>query len=451
MLYRKKLKDIEKWYKESNKALLIDGARQVGKTKLIEYFLESNNIDYLGIDLIKNEDALEIFNTSKSCDQLLLRLSGISNKRLIPGKTVIYIDEIQQANDAITLLKYCVLDGRYRFIVSGSLLGIKLKDIKSIPVGYMQIINMYPLDFEEFMVANGVTDRIFNYIKDCFINLKTVDTSVHKQLLDLFKTYLIVGGMPEAVQKFIDTKNLGDVKDVHNEIDALYLKDITQYNKKDKLLIDDIYNLIPSELNNQNKRFIIKNLNQKARYSKYESSFVWIKDSGVGLFTYNVDNLKYPLLESKERSMFKLFLCDIGLLCSKLYGENIISILNRDVDINYGAVYESVVAQELIAHGYPLYYYNNKKKGEVDFAIEVGTDVVPIEVKSGKDYKRHSALNNILKDNKTIKYAYIFNNDNFIKKDDKKIYLPIYMIMFINNSALNRDMIYSPDISLLTK
>lgn len=451
MLYRKKLKDIEKWYKESNKALLIDGARQVGKTKVIEYFLESNNIDYLGIDLIKNEDALEIFNTSKSCDQLLLRLSGISNKRLIPGKTVIYIDEIQQANDAITLLKYCVLDGRYRFIVSGSLLGIKLKDIKSIPVGYMQIINMYPLDFEEFMVANGVTDKIFNYIKDCFINLKTVDTSVHKQLLDLFKTYLIVGGMPEAVQKFIDTKNLGDVKDVHNEIDVLYLKDITQYNKKDKLLIDDIYNLIPSELNNQNKRFIIKNLNEKARYSKYESSFVWIKDSGVGLFTYNVDNLKYPLLESKERSLFKLFLCDIGLLCSKLYGENIISILNRDVDINYGAVYESVVAQELIAHGYPLYYYNNKKKGEVDFAIEVGSDVVPIEVKSGKDYKRHSALNNILKDNKTIKYAYIFNNDNFIKKDDKKIYLPIYMIMFINNSALNRDMIYSPDISLLTK
>lgn len=299
MLYRKKLKDIEKWYKESNKALLIDGARQVGKTKLIEYFLESNNIDYLGIDLIKNEDALEIFNTSKSCDQLLLRLSGVSNKRLIPGKTVIYIDEIQQANDAITLLKYCVLDGRYRFIVSGSLLGIKLKDIKSIPVGYMQIINMYPLDFEEFMVANGVTDRIFNYIKDCFINLKTVDTSVHKQLLDLFKTYLIVGGMPEAVQKFIDTKNLGDVKDVHNEIDTLYLKDITQYNKKDKLLIDDIYNLIPGELNNQNKRFIFKNLNQKARYSKYESSFVWIKDSGVGLFTYNVDNLKYPLLESK--------------------------------------------------------------------------------------------------------------------------------------------------------
>lgn len=452
MLYRKRLKDIEKWYKKSNKVLLIDGARQVGKSSLIEYFLETNNLDYLEVDLLKNSEALEIFNTSKSCDQLLLRLSGLANKRLIPGKTIIYIDEIQAATDAITVLKYCVQDGRYRFIVSGSLLGIKLKDVGSLPVGYMEIMQMYPMDFEEFMIANGVSEDIFNYISACFNKLESVDINIHKQLLDLFKTYLVVGGLPEAVQRFIDTKNLGVVKDVHLDIDTLYLKDIAQYKKDSKLYIDDVYNLIPSELNNQNKRFIVKNLNQKARYSKYESSFVWLKDSGVGLFVYNVDNLTYPLLESKERSLFKLFLCDIGLLSSKLYGENIASILNKQIDINYGAIYESVVAQELIAHGYPLYYYNNKKKGEIDFVIEVGSDVVPIEVKSGKDYKRHSALSNVLKDNKSIKQAYIFNNDNKIIKDNKKVYMPIYMIMFVKKDiTINNDLIYDPDISLLVK
>lgn len=453
MLYRKCADKIDDWFKNGHKALLIDGARQVGKSTIIEDYLLSNKIDYVKFDLIENEDVKDAFDVSNNVEQLIIRLKAISSKELIDNKTVIFIDEIQEAKDAITPLKYLVENTKYRYIVSGSLLGIKLKDVRSLPVGYLDVFAMYPMDFEEFMLANNVSKKIIDNLKECFNNHCDVDSIIHNQIMNLFKTYLVVGGMPNAVNEYVNTKNIRNVQTIHNYIDNLYRRDIAKYCKDNKLLIDEIYDLIPSELNNQNKRFIVKNLNEKARFSRYESSFVWLNDSGVGLYTYNVDNPIYPLLGSKERSLFKLFLCDVGLLSTKLYRDNVVRILNKDIDVNYGAIYEAFVAEELTAHNHSLFYYNNKSRGEVDFLIEEDSDVVPIEVKSGKDYIRHSALTNLLSDyGNYINKAYVLNNDYHISVNNKKIYMPIYMLMFIKkNIMLKEDYVYKPDISLLTK
>ena len=417
MLERKITKKILDWYKNSSSALLIDGARQIGKTTIIEEFLKTNNVDYLELNLIENKLALEAFNTSDNAKQLLLRISSFSNKGLIENKTVIFVDEIQEANDVITPIKFLVQNKKYKFIFSGSLLGIKMQEILSIPIGSLNVLQMYPMDFEEFGKAVGVLDKTFSYLRECFEKNIKVDEVIHKQMMSLFNTYLVVGGMPKAVVQFIERNDINKVNEVLNDIDYGYRQDISKYQKKNKLLIQEIYDLIPSELNAQNKRFILKDLNSKARFYKYETSFTWLNNSRVGLFVHNVDNPIYPLLASKEKTLFKLFLCDIGLLAYKLFTGNQIVLLNGYSNLNYGAIYEAVVAQEIKAHGFELYYCSDKKRGEIDFLIEKDNKVIPIEVKSGKDYKRHSALTQLMSI-KDFNYekAFVFCNDNIKKK-----------------------------------
>lgn len=363
--------------------------------------------------------------------------------------TVIFIDEIQEADDAITPIKFLVQNTKFKFIFSGSFLGVKMQDIQSVPIGFLTVLQMYPMDFQEFCKAVGVSDRTLSYLNECLENRKPVDEIIHKQILNLFKTYIIVGGMPQAVFEFVKTNDMTKVNRVLENIDYGYRQDITKYQKTDKLLIQDIFNLIPSELNAQNKRFILKSLNEKARFYQYETSFTWLKNSGVGLFVHNVDNPVYPLLASKERTLFKLFLCDVGLLTYKLYSGNQILILNGDSDLNYGAVYEAVVAQELKAHGFELFYNNDKKRGEIDFLIEKDNRIIPLEVKSGKNYKRHSALTQLMA-NDAFHYheGVVLCNDN-VKVENKIVYLPIYMIAFIQNTKNDGQTLVHLDISSL--
>ena len=449
MLYRKITKKIDDWFKNDQNALLIDGARQVGKTTAIKNYLDDNNIDYVEFNLLLDKDACEAFETSRDYDQLIFRLQSLARKDIVDGKTVVFIDEIQEPKDAITIIKDLVIKTKTKFILSGSLLGVKLSNIESIPAGYMKILKMYPMDFEEFMIASKVTSKTFDYIKDCYKNLSKVDDIIHKQLLDLFNLYLIVGGYPKAVNRYLETNNLKDVYDVIDDIDRAYQTDVTKYSNENKLLIKDIYELIPSELNSQNKRFILKNLNEKERFYQSEDSFIWLLDSGIGLFTYNVSDISYPLLASKSRTLFKLFLCDTGLLAYKLFGSDAIKILNGNTTINYGAIYENVVAKELSSHGFNLFYNNDKKRGEIDFLIDYDTDIIPIEVKSGKDYKRHSALDNLLSNKDyNISKAYIFSNGN-VEIKDKRIYLPIYMVSFMSKEREREDTIFKIDISKL--
>lgn len=449
MLLRKVYKDIDEWYKSDSKALLIDGARQVGKTTSIENYLNDNKIEYVKFNLVTDNNAYEAFESSNNYNELMLKLSSLASKDIVDEKTVVFIDEVQAPKDAITIIKELAINSKCKFIFSGSLLGVKLNNIESIPAGYIRIIRMYPLDFEEFLMALNVSKKTFEHIKDCFDNLKAVDETVHKQLMKLFNLYLIIGGYPKAVQSYIDTNNLKNVYEVEKDIDSSYEVDISKYAKDNKLLIKDIYNLIPSELNSQNKRFILKRLNEKERFYQSEESFMWLHNSGIGLFTYNVSSPTYPLLANKNRTLFKLFLCDTGLLSYKLFGTDAIKILNGNVNINYGSLYENVVAKELSTHGYNLFYNSDKKRGEVDFLIEEDAKIVPIEVKSGKDYKRHSALNNLLSNKDfNIEKAYIFTNNNLLVEENR-IYLPIYMVMFFVNEREMNDTFFKVDISAL--
>ena len=449
LIKRKAIKQIEKWYSSKNKkCLLITGARQVGKTFLIREFLKASGSDFLELNFLNNDLAKDAFETSKNAEEFLLKISALAKKPLKKQSTIIFIDEVQEAKEIITKIKFLVEDNSYRYILSGSLLGVELKNVKSIPVGYMDIIEMFPLDFEEFIRANNVSEQILEYLHKCYKEEKEVDSIIHQQMIKLFNLYLVIGGFPEVVREFLKSNDLMKTSSLLESIDRTYLLDISKYDLKDSLLIKDVYDLIPSELNHSNKRFILKDLNTKSRFYSYEESFVWLIDSNIGLFVYNANEAKFPLLASKERTLFKLFLCDVGLLTHKICKDNVIKILNGDVNFNFGALYESAVAQELKAKGFKLFYYNNKKFGEVDFLIEINSKVVPIEVKSGKDYKRHAALNNLVNnDELKIEKGIVYNNSN-LKKVGKILYLPIYMIMFLKDKQ-DSSLIYKPDLSAL--
>jgi predicted AAA+ superfamily ATPase len=374
---------------------------------------------------------MSIFSNAKDSTDILLRLSAYVRRPLIKGKTLIFFDEVQECKDIVTAIKFLVDEGSYRYIMSGSLLGVDIKDLRSVPVGYMDIKEMYPLDLEEFVEALGIGETVISVIRESWTEHKPVDDFIHKKLLELFRLYLIVGGMPAAVQKYLDTNNLQEVMAEQQAIIRLYKKDISKYDTGHKLYIEEIFDLIPPELNAKNKRFILKNLNENIKFSRYENSFIWLKDAGVALPVYNVEEPKVPLILSRSRNLFKLFQNDIGLLACQYSDRIQLRILNNEKDINFGSIYENFVAQELHAHGFDLYYFNSKKQGELDFVIEQNGQIVPIEVKSGKDYERHDALNNVMRNSDyDIQTAYVLCNDN-LKVHGSVTYLPIYMLMFI--------------------
>lgn len=378
----------------------------------------------------------------------MLRLSALTDVPMIPGETLIFFDEVQECPEIVTAIKFLVEDGQYRYILSGSLLGVELKDIRSVPVGYLSILEMYPLDFREFCEANRVSQTVMDKLKECFEKKQPVDELIHEKMMELFRLYLIVGGMPAVVDAYIRTNNLKEVLRIQQGIVQLYYKDIAKYDKDNKLYLDEIFSLIPSELNNKNKRFIMKDLNENFRFSRYENSFIWLKEAGVALPVYCVQEPELPLLLSKSTNLFKLFLSDVGLLASMYVDGLQLKILNREKDINFGAIYENAAAQELKAHGFELYYFNSKKQGELDFVIEYKGNVLPLEIKSGKAYTRHNALDNVLKDERyAIPQALVFCNEN-ISTVDKIVYLPIYMIGFLENEKID-EYIYSIDLSAL--
>lgn len=436
MLKRKIDNYITHYYETTRNALLIAGARQIGKTYSIREFGKTFK-SFIEINFIESPEAVALFREAKNSNDILLRLSTITSTPLIKGETLIFFDEVQQCPDIVTAIKFLVDEGSYRYILSGSLLGVELKDLRSEPVGYMGVKDMFPLDFEEFISCVGVNDTVIRALHDAWRNRTPIDEFVHSKIMELFRLYLVVGGMPSAVSKYIESNNLQEVMAVQQDIIRLYKRDIAQYDPNNKLYIEEIFNLIPPELNAKNKRFILKRLNEHAKFDRVENSFLWLTNAGVALPVYNVEEPKMPLLLARSRNLFKLFQSDIGLLASQ-YAEGIqMQIIKGDKNINFGAIYENAVAQELVAHGIIPYYYNNKKRGELDFVIELDGKVLPIEVKSGKDYETHRALSNVMNcDEYDLPKAVVFNNDN-LRVVDKIIYAPIYMVMFLekNNTA----------------
>lgn len=446
MLKRKIDKYLIDFYNKTEKALLVTGARQTGKSFSIRHFGERHFPHFVEINFINQPDAVNAMKGATSSQDILMRLSLLTDTPLVKGQTLVFFDEVQECPEIVTAIKFLVDEGSYRYILSGSLLGVELNDLRSEPVGYLDVKEMYPLDLEEFFDAMGVPEHVMEMLKVSFAKREAVDSFVHGKMMELFRVYLIVGGMPAAVQKYVDTHNLQEVMALQQSIIRLYKRDIAKYDRNNKLYIEEIFDLIPPELNAKNKRFILKNLNENAKFSRYENSFLWLKDAGVALPTYNVEEPTVPLKLSRSRNLFKLFQSDVGLLACQ-YAEGIqLRIINDEKNINCGAIYENMVAQELYAHGFELYYFNSKRQGELDFVFEQDGHTVPIEVKSGKDYMRHNALTNVIENTAyDIPQAFVLCHDN-LTTQGKVCYLPIYMVTFFKKQSLG-DVVYSVDLS----
>ncbi|MCF0201704.1 MAG: ATP-binding protein [Bacteroidales bacterium] len=440
MINRKIYSKLEHFYKNHKNALLVTGARQVGKTFSIRHFGKSHFASFVEFNFIENPELIQLFAGAKGVDDLLLRLSTSTSIPLIEGETLVFFDEVQECPALMTAIKFLVDDGRFRYILSGSLLGVDLKDWRSVPVGYMGVCEMFPLDLQEFFEAIGVQPIVFDAVRKCWDEKTPVDAFVHAKLMEAVRLYLLVGGMPAVVDAYLQTNNMQRVAQQQQDILSLYRLDIAKYDVARKLYLEEIFRLIPSELNAKNKRFILKDLNENLKFQRYENSFLWLKGAGVAIPVYNVDEPKQPLLLARSRNLFKLFQNDVGLLTAQYAGDIQRRVLQGDTSINYGAIYENLVAQELKAHGFDMYYFNSKRQGEVDFVVEDG-GVLPIEVKSGKDYALHRALANIMNvEDYALTDALVLCNDN-LHRDGKVLYAPIYMIMFVEKKPCE-DFVY---------
>lgn len=439
---------IQNWINNSKKALLIYGARQVGKTYLIREMLKRNSISYFEINFQEREDILKAIKDLNNAEDISMRLALYSDEPLIEKESVIFLDEVQLYPEIITKIKFLVDEGKYRYILSGSNLGVELKGIKSIPIGYIDMFKMYPMNYLEFVEAIGINQNTIDYLKECFDKLEPVDEIIHKRMLNASYYYLICGGMPSVVDTFVKTRNLREVRDEQQNIIRQYKADFIKYENVDKKLkIISIYDSIPAQLNQQNRRFIFTQLDKELKFDRYENSFLWLKDAAVAIPIYIAKKPKAPLILSKSKNQFKLFMSDVGLLTSSYpdYISKELLNMNPEYEINNGALFENFIAQELVSMNIQPYYFKSKNIGEIDFLIEYDNQVIPLEIKSGKDYKIHKALDNLLNTREySIKKAYILSPSN-IEIDDKNIYLPIYMTGLFNN-RIDEDIIINLNI-----
>ena len=440
MLERKFTQFLEHFLmEETNKILLVNGARQIGKSYLIRYVGQKLFSHFVEINLKEDKEGDQVFADVHTTQDLYIRLSNYYSAPLGDKRdTLVFLDEIQSYPHLMTMLKFLNQESRYRFIASGSQLGVALSQTPSVPLGSVTIEQMYPLDFEEFLWATGISKEWIENIRDFFIHEKPLDERTHHLLLKRFQYYLLVGGLPEAINQYLADRNMARVRQTHRDIHNLYRIDASQYDKEHKLKIRNIYDLIPSNLENKKKRIVYKNIEGKKgkTFSDYADEFEYLTNSGVALEVTAISNPRFPLVESEQKRLVKLYLNDVGLLTHLLYGLNVNAVLQDIKSINLGTVYESVIAQELSAHGFKLYYYDNKKKGEVDFLIDDQENLkaLPLEIKSGKDYTEHSALTKFLETpDYGIDRAIVFSNEREIFMKKGVTYLPIYYCMFLQN------------------
>lgn len=441
VLYRKIQEKIINYLKSnSNKIMIIDGARQIGKSFIIRYvcneLFKDKYPNYIEINFVEDSLGPRNFAEAKNKDDFYFKLSMLAGEKMQDkNNTIVFIDEIQEYPWFLTMLKFLKQDDRFTYICSGSLLGVTLLKTPSIPIGSIDVVHMYPLDFEEFLLANGFNNFVISAMKDKFKKLESLDESTHRKVLDLFKKYLLVGGLPDAVNSFLEKINIVQVREIQTIIHDFYGDDASKYDKEHKLKIKRIYDLIPSTLENKKKRIVVQDIENKKgkRFSNYQDEFDYLINSGITLEVKALSNPVFPLIESSGKNLLKLYLNDVGILTNILYKNNINAILNDEKSINLGTVYESVVASELKAHGYNLFYYDNKANGEVDFLIDDydNLTVLPLEIKSGKNYTIHSAINKFLSNKDyNVQKGYVLSNERIIFQKENIIYLPIYYIMF---------------------
>lgn len=420
--------------------VIVDGARQIGKTYTIRHLGKKLFRNYIEINMERDKQHDRLFAEAKTTEQFYLALSAFAGEKM--GKrenTLVFIDEIQAYDHLLTLVKFLMEEGRFTFIASGSLLGVTLKKTQSIPVGYIRQIHMYPMDFEEFLWANGVGEEVMAKMRESFEKKKSLPAAIHQKIMDYFRRYLLVGGLPDAVATYLSEHNIAKVRNVQREIMELYAADAAKYEAeaRRKLKIQHIYRMMPSYMENRKKRIVMKDIEGKAgkRASDYQDEFEYLISSGIALAVEAVSTPTYPLLQNSGKNLLKLYLNDVGLLTSILYRNDIKPIIEDIRSINLGSVYETVVAQELRAHGFPLYYFDNKKTGEVDYLVDdVETlSALPVEVKSGKDYTTHKALTKFLNNpDYPVKRALVLSNEHKVRHEKDIAYMPVYNVMFLS-------------------
>ena len=438
MLTRKIEETITTHFKaETNSALLIDGARQVGKTYIVRAVGQKLFKNFIEVNMLEDSLQDRLFAGIKTVQDFYLQLSLLAGDKMKEkSNTLVFIDEIQAYPHLLTLLKFLVDDARFTYIASGSQLGIALSETSSIPMGSIKKVRMFPLDFEEFLDANGVGEGAISEIRKALNNGQSLPSTTHSKLLDFFKKYLVVGGMPAAVNSYIEEFNLQTIRSIQEEIHEYYAIDASKYDKEKRLVIRRIYDMIPSNMENKKKRLIAKDIESKKgkTFQNYENEFEYLSSSGVATLVQAVSNPKFPLIETGGKNLLKLYLNDVGILTAKLFGSNARAVLDDVNSINLGAVYETAVANELKAHGHSLFYYDNRNKGEVDFLIDDydALSVLPIEVKSGRDYTIHSALSNMTSNKDYgITRGIVLSSSGEVKAKNKITYMPIYYSMFL--------------------
>lgn len=439
MLKRKIYSKIENHLKtSSNKMLLIDGARQIGKSYIIRQVGQSLYPNYIEINLEEDKQGDRLFAEAKTTKDFYLALSTFAGDKMKDkDSTLVFIDEIQAYDHLLTLVKFLMEDNKFTYIASGSQLGITLKRTQSIPGGSYERMRMYPMDFEEFLWANGVGEMVVDEMRRSFNKRESLQEGLHKKMMDLLRKYLLVGGLPDAVNNFVSEQNIMAIRQIHSDIHDLYLNDAAKYEQESgkKLKIQRIYNMVPSFMENKKKRVVAKEIEEKSgkRMTDYSDEFEYLVASGIAIECKAISQPTYPLIQNEGKNLLKLYMNDVGMLSASLYRNNIKAIMDDECSVNLGSVYETLVAQELNAHGNGCFYYDNKKAGEVDFLVDDFTNLstMPIEVKSGKDYKTHSALDYFLENkNYDIHQAYVLSNERRVFVESSITHLPIYYVMF---------------------
>ncbi|MGM9809760.1 MAG: ATP-binding protein [Paludibacteraceae bacterium] len=444
MLKRKIYSQIEQYLRSgSNKMLIVDGARQIGKSYIIREAGRSLFPNYIEINMEEDKQGDRLFANARTVEDFMISLSTVAGERMKEREnTLVFIDEIQAYAHLLTLVKFLMDDNRFTYIASGSQLGIALKTTQSLPIGSMQILHMYPLDFEEFLWANGVGEYAIEQMRQHFLAGESLTDDMHNKMMSLFRKYLLIGGMPDAVNTYLNEHNMVSVRAVHTDIRTLYRQDAAKYESElnRKLKVQRIYDMIPGNLENKKKRIVAKDIEGKVgkRMANYQDEFDYLISAGIALEVKAISQPTYPLVENAGKNLLKLYINDVGLYTGILYRNNIKPIMDDECSINLGSVYETVVAQELRAHGFNLYYYDNKKNGEVDYLVDDADylTVMPLEVKSGKDYTVHSALNHFLQvEEYRIRRAIVLSNEQRVFSENNIRYMPIYYTMFLQPCA----------------
>ena len=436
MFYRKIEERINRYYADKNaKILVIDGARQIGKSFIIRETGKKFFKHFVEINLKDDSEGDKLFESVRTTEDFYLQVSALYGNNLGDvSDTMIFLDEIQVYPHLLTMLKPLRADARYRYICSGSLLGITLQHT-FIPMGSIDEVKMFPMDFEEFLLANNVGKDVISYLRKCFADQTPPSEGIHKTILGLFKRYLLSGGLPDSVKAFVEAKNVYTMRENQALTYKYYSDDVAKYDKEHSLKIRRIYDYLPSYMENKVKRIQFKKIEDapKASMGRYQDEFDYLLSSGCVLGAKAISNPVFPLCESASKNLIKLYYNDVGLLTNLLYKNNIDAVLNKDSGVNLGSVYETACAMELSAHGHDLYYFDSKKVGEVDFLINdyENTSILPIEIKSGNDQNNFRAIPKLVKEPYNLQKGYIFGNENGISSKSNLVTFPIYMIMFL--------------------